>query len=165
MADVTTHLLFGVSAALIVCRNRTREEAMLLILGSVAVDSERPLSLLLNYLGYSHDFTAAFHSLLGITVISYAAATAFHIEHTDFASRFKLIFSGTAVHILLDLMMHPWFERGLYLLYPLKIPYSFGLVWSDYPYFPLFGILVLSVTFLLRLLLSHSSLKLRRGSR
>ena len=165
MPDVTTHLLFGVSAALIVCRNRTREEATLLILGSVAVDSERPISLFLNYLGYNHDFTAAFHSLLGITVISYAAATAFHIEHIDFATRFKLILLGTIIHLLLDLTMHPWRERGLYLLYPLKIPYSFGLVWSDYPYFPLFGILVLSVTFLLRLLLSHSSLKLRRGSR
>ncbi|MGV9169883.1 MAG: metal-dependent hydrolase [Promethearchaeia archaeon] len=154
MADVTTHLLFGVSAALIVCRNRTREEAMLLILGSVAVDSERPLSLLLNYLGYNHDFTAAFHSLLGIVVISYAAATAFHIEHTDFASRFKLILSGTIVHLLLDLTMHPWLERGLY-LYPLKVPYSFGLVWSDFPYFPLFGLLALAIALVIRTILNR----------
>ncbi|MBD3159513.1 MAG: hypothetical protein GF309_12035 [Candidatus Lokiarchaeota archaeon] len=156
MADVTTHLLFGVSAALIVCRKQSREESMLLILGSVAVDSERPLSLFLNYLGYtSHDFTYAFHSLLGIVVITYAAATAFHIDHTDFGTRFRLIFLGTVIHLLLDLTMHPWPERGLYLLYPLKIPYSFGLVWSDYPYFPLFGLLALAIALFIRSILYY----------
>jgi hypothetical protein len=153
--DVTTHLLFGISLAIILCRHRCREEGLFVILGSVVVDSERPLSLLLNYLGYSHDFTAALHSLLGIVVISWAAATAFQTEKVEFGTRFKLILLGTVLHLLLDLTMHPWPERGLYLLYPLKIPYSFGLVWSDYPYFPFFGLLVLFIAVLLRVLLTH----------
>ena len=76
-------------------------------------------------------------------------------NYPEFWSRFKLILVGCTEHLLLDLTMHPWEETGLYLLYPLKIPYSFGLVWSDYTWFPLYGIIVLSIASILWLAISN----------
>ena len=150
MPDVTTHLLFGISAALLVCRNRLREEDVLLRLGSLLIYTECPVSILLKALSYTyHDLTAAFHSLLSIIAIPYAGATAFQMEDVDFVSHFKLLLMRAILHLCLDLTLHPWPGHGLYLVYPLKISYSFGLVWSDYPYFPLFALLAFAIAFLL----------------
>jgi hypothetical protein len=40
-------------------------------------------------------------------------------------------------------MMYPWIEMGLYLLYPLKIAFSFNLFWPDFPWYPLIGLSIL----------------------
>ena len=47
MPDVFTHLLFGVSIALLVRKDGSMAERMLIILGAVLIDIERPFSWLL----------------------------------------------------------------------------------------------------------------------
>ena len=47
MPDVLTHLLVGVSVALLVRRDDNRPQQMLIILGALLIDIERPISWLL----------------------------------------------------------------------------------------------------------------------
>ena len=156
MPDVSTHLMCGIALALLVSVKRSKKEGMLIVLGSVLIDIERPFSWILNSLDLSWiGLTSAFHSILGAFALSYFAASCFTWKEVEFWSRFKLILVGCTEHLLLDLTMHPWEETGLYLLYPLKIPYSIGLVWSDYIWFPLYGILALSIASIIWLVISN----------
>ena len=154
MPDVSTHLMFGIALGLFVSLYRTKEEAMLVILGALLPDVERPLSWIMLYTGtdFIHLISAT-HSIMGILVLSFLASSCFKWKIVDFQSRFKLILLGGIEHLVLDLTMHPWAENGLYLFYPLKLPFSFGFVWSDFPWYPLYGIIALAVTSVVFLIL------------
>ena len=155
MPDVFTHLLVGVSIALLVRKDGSRAERMLIVLGAVLIDIERPFSwLLAGTEFYWIGLTPAFHSILGAILLSYSAAACFDLEHTNFRERVKLILTGCTVHLLLDLTMHPWGEHGLYLLYPLKITFSFHLLWSDFWWYPVFGVASLLVALGIRYLMT-----------
>ncbi len=154
MPDVLTHFLVGVSIALLVRKDSSRAERMLIVLGAVLIDIERPFSwLLANTEFYWIELTPAFHSILGVVFLSYSAAACFDLEHTNFRERVKLILIGCTVHLLLDMTMYPWGEHGLYLLYPLKITFSFHLLWPDFWWFPVFGVASLLVALGIRYLL------------
>ncbi len=157
MPDVLTHLLVGLTVALLFRRDGSKPEQMLIVLGSVLIDIERPFSWLLS----STEFywlvpTSAFHSILGAVLLSYFAAAYFALEHTNSKERGKLILIGCLTHLLMDLTMYPWVESGLYLLYPLKITFSFNLFWSDFWWYPMFGVTSLLVAFGIRYLISRS---------
>jgi len=142
--DVLTHLLVGISIALLIRMNGPSSEQMLIVLGAVLIDIERPISWLLEVTPfYWIDLGSAFHSILGAIVLSYFAAACFKMETNVFKDRFKLLLIGCASHLLLDLVMYPWAELGLQLLYPMKIPFSFHLLWPDFSWFPLIGIILL----------------------
>ncbi len=160
MPDVLTHLLVGASIAIVYRRNGPRIEQMLIILGAVLIDIERPFSWLLA--GTSLEWISlgqAFHSILGAVVLAYFAAACFQINGLDFNSVFKLILIGCISHLLLDMVMYPWAEYGLYLLYPLQLALSFNLLWPDLWWYPILGVTLL----LLSLLMSHL-LKMYHGS-
>lgn len=138
--DVLTHLLVGVSLALLIRKDGPRSAQMLIVLGAVLIDIERPISwLLADTPLYWINLVSAFHSILGAVVLSYFAAACFDLENSVFWGRFKLVFIGCASHLLLDMVMYPWAELGLQLLYPLKIRFSFHLLWPDFWLYPLFG--------------------------
>ena len=159
MPDVFTHLLVGASIALLVRKDGTRAERMLIVLGAVLIDIERPFSwLLASTEFYWIGLTPAFHSILGAVFLSYSAAACFDLEHTHFRERIKLILIGCAVHLLLDMTMYPWEESGLYLLYPLKITFSFNLLWPDFWWFPVFGVASLLLALGIRYLMTLTQL-------
>ena len=161
MPDVLTHLLVGVSIALLVVRDDNRPEQMLIILGALLIDIERPITWLLTSMNIEWiGLTGAFHSLLGAVVLSYFAAACFDFESTGFQRRVFLIFLGCTSHLVLDLTMYPWEEVGLYLLYPLKIPFSFNLFWPDFQWYPLIGLLSFILAFTFRFL--HQQFLLRQ---
>ena len=154
--DVFTHLLVGISLALLIRKDGPRSEQMLIVLGAVLIDIERPISLLLaDTPFYWIGLGSAFHSILGAIVLSYFAAACFDLKNSVFRERFKLLFIGCTSHLLLDMVMYPWAELGLQLLYPLKIRFSFHLLWPDFWLYPLFGaaglLIVLSIRFLMTL--------------
>ena len=153
MPDLLTHLLVGASIALLVCRDDNRPEQMLIILGALLIDIERPITWLLEVMNLEWvGLTGAFHSILGAFVLSYFAAAFFNFESTGFQRRVFLVFLGCTSHLLLDLLMYPWQELGLYLLYPLKIPFSFNLFWPDFQWYPLIGLLSVATALILRIL-------------
>ncbi len=155
MPDVLTHFLVGVAIALLMRKDGSRAERMLIVLGAVLIDIERPFSwLLANTEFYWIELTPAFHSILGAIFLSYSAAACFNLEYTNFRERIKLILIGCAVHLLLDMTMYPWEERGLYLLYPLKITFSFNLLWPDFWWYPVFGVASLLVALGIRYLMT-----------
>ena len=155
MPDVFTHFLVGVSISLLVRKDGSMAERMLIVLGAVLIDIERPFSwLLASTEFYWIGLTPAFHSILGAILLSYSAAACFNLEHTTFRERIKLILIGCASHLLLDMTMYPWEERGLYLLYPLKITFSFNLLWPDFWWFPVFGAASLLVALGIRYLMT-----------
>jgi hypothetical protein len=155
MPDVLTHLLVGVSIALLVRREGPRSEQMLIVLGAVLIDIERPITWLLEGTPfYWIGISAAFHSILGAVVLSYLGAACFDLETTVFKDRFNLILIGCVSHLLLDMVMYPWAELGLYLFYPLKIALSFHLLWPDFWWYPIFGLSALFLAFCLRFLIS-----------
>ena len=146
MPDVFTHLMVGASLALLLRPRGSRAEQMLIILGAVLIDIERPVSLLLETVGFSWiGLVTAFHSILGAIVLSYFAATCFKMDGSSVKSRFILILIGCSSHLLLDMVMYPWAEHGLALFYPLMVRFSFHLVWPDFWLFPLFGAAALAV--------------------
>jgi len=140
MPDVLTHLLVGISIALLVRRDGPRSEQMLIVLGAVLIDIERPISwLLADTPFYWIGLGSAFHSILGAIVLSYFAGTFFDLENTLFEKRVGFIFLGCTSHLILDMVMYPWTELGIPLLYPLRLPFSFHLLWPDFWWYPLFG--------------------------
>ena len=146
MPDVFTHFMVGASLALILRPRGSRADQMLIILGAVLIDIERPVSLLLEYIGFSWiDLVTAFHSILGAVVLSYFAATSFRSDDSTVKSRFILILIGCSSHLLLDMVMYPWAEHGLALFYPLMVRFSFHLVWPDFWFFPFFGVAALAI--------------------
>ena len=149
MPDVSTHLMFGIALGIFVYLRRSREEAMLVVLGSVLIDIERPFTWILQRSPYSWiGLTSAFHSILGAVVLSYFASCCILSDQHDFWLRFKLLLLGCIEHLLLDMTMHPWEEFGVLLLYPLRIPFAFRIFWSDYLWFPIYGIIALSISIL-----------------
>ena len=157
MPDVSTHLMFGLALGLLVYLYRTKEEAMLVVLGALLPDIERPITWIMLVTGYDViHLTSATHSIMGILILSYFASSCFIWKDVNFQSRFKLILLGSIEHLLLDLTMHPWAERGLYLLYPLNIPYSFGFFWSDYSWYPIYGIVALIIASIIFIFLSKT---------
>jgi membrane-bound metal-dependent hydrolase YbcI (DUF457 family) len=154
MPDVFTHLMVGVALALLVCRDDNRPEQMLIVLGALLIDIERPITWLLEGMNLEWvGLTAAFHSILGAVVLSYFAAACFDIESTDFRRKALLILLGCTSHLLFDLLMYPWEEVGLYLLYPFKIPFSFNLLWPDSVWYPIYGCAFLLVSVSIRYLI------------
>ena len=153
MPDVLTHLLVGVSIALLIRRDGPRSEQLLIVLGSLLIDIERPITSLLESTPfYWFGISPACHSILGALVLSYFAAACFDLDTTIFNNRFALILIGCTSHLLLDMVMYPWAELGLYLLYPLKIAFSFHLLWPDFWFYPLFGSVFLLVVLCIRYL-------------
>jgi hypothetical protein len=155
MPDILTHLMVGASVALLVRRNDNRAEQLLIVLGALLIDIERPVSWLLE--GTEFDLLSlgsAFHSILGAVVLSYFAAACFVMKDTPFKTRFMLILLGTSSHLMLDLVMYPWEEIGLYLLYPLKIVFSLNLLWPDFWFYPLIGLASITVSLGLRYLMN-----------
>ena len=156
MPDVLTHLLVGASVAILVRKDDKRLEQMMIILGALLIDIERPISWLLA--GTELEWLAlgsAFHSILGAIVLSYFAAACFVVEDTSFKNKVLLILLGCSSHLVLDLVMYPWVEVGLYLFYPLRIAFSFNLLWPDFWWFPLIGIVSLLVSLGLRYIMNH----------
>ena len=145
LPDIFTHLLFGIALELI-WNPESREEGMLIVMGAVLTDVERPFTLLLDLLGFSWlNLVAAFHSFLATLFLVFAASSCFEMKHADFWSRFRLIEGSCILHLLLDLTMYVWEELGYYLLYPLKIRFSFHLVWSGFVWFPFVGVLAVTL--------------------
>jgi membrane-bound metal-dependent hydrolase YbcI (DUF457 family) len=152
MPDVLTHFLVGVALALLIRKDGPRSEQMLIVLGAVIIDIERPITWLLESTPfYWIGLTSAFHSILGAVILSYVGAACFDLG-TPFSGRFMLILYGCASHLLLDMMMYPWGELGVPLLYPLKLSFSFNLFWPDFCYFPLIGLALLATVFCIRIL-------------
>jgi len=153
--DLLTHVLFGISIGLLVKKPVNRETILLVSLGSIVIDIERPIGWLAEFMGLDAvGLTAGFHSLLGAVVLSFAAASAFENTESDRGLCFRMILLGALTHLFLDMTMGPWEEYGVYLFYPLTIPFSFHLFWSDYAWYPVFGIIALCVV-LLYLVITH----------
>jgi len=141
MPDVLTHLIIGTSIALLARRDGPRSDQVLIVLGSVLIDIERPLTWVLTVSPfYWIGISSAFHSILGALVLSYVGAAFFNLEMTPFRNRMKLILIGSLSHLFLDMVMYPWAELGIYLLYPLKVGFSFNLLWPDFWWFPIIGL-------------------------
>ena len=159
MPDVLSHLLVGTSIALLVRRDDNRAVQMFVVLGSVLIDIERPVSWLLAGTPLEWiDLGSAFHSILGAVVLSCFAATCFSLDSINLKNRVILILIGCTSHLLLDLVMYPWAEVGIYLLYPLRIPFSFNLLWPDFPFYPIFGFEFLVLVLVIRFLVKYHQL-------
>ena len=156
MPDVFTHLMVGASIALLTQRKEDKIEQVLIILGSVLIDIERPLTWLLNTTElYWIEFGAAFHSIIGAFVLSFFAAACFGMDRPPFDKRFKLVVIGSISHLILDMTMYPWMEMGIYLLYPLEVPVSFHLFWPDFCLLPILGMSLLLVSIIVKSLVLH----------
>ncbi|MHA1911562.1 MAG: metal-dependent hydrolase [Candidatus Kariarchaeaceae archaeon] len=158
MPDVFTHLMLGLSIV-ILWKPKFREEGVLLILGSLLIDIERPISLIMLAFEVDWALTSGFHSLIGALCLAYCAALVIEVEEIKLKRRFVIVLIGCIVHLLADLTMYTWEERGFYLLYPLKIPFSFHIVWSGFLWFPVIGILAVVVALLIRIILNKTALK------
>ncbi|MFW9845092.1 MAG: metal-dependent hydrolase [Candidatus Thorarchaeota archaeon] len=155
--DVLTHLLVGVSIALLVQKDGPQSRQMLIVLGAALIDIERPISwLLANSSLYWIELGYAFHSILGAVILSFFGASCFELESSIFLDRFKLILLGCVSHLLLDMVMYPWAELGLQLLYPLKIQFSFNLLWSDVWVYPAFGGIAFGIALLIRYMMDRN---------
>lgn len=147
MPDVLTHFLLGISLALFL-KVESREKVVLVILGSVLIDVERPFTLLV--IALDLDFLALhvpFHSLLGALCLAFAASCCFSSSRIEHGKNLGLILLGCFLHLLADMTMSPWEELGVFFLYPLKIPFSFNLFWSGYLGFPVIALLILVIAY------------------
>ena len=141
MPDVLTHLLIGVSLAILIRPRGTRSEQMLIVLGALLPDIERPTTWLLEAIGLDWvGLGFAFHSILGTFVLSCVMANCFVLNDINFRCKFVFVFAGCMSHLFLDMMMYPWVEYGLYLLYPIRMAFSFHLLWPDFWWYPVIGL-------------------------
>jgi hypothetical protein len=164
MPDVSTHFMFGIALAMLVCIRRSKEEGMLIVLGSVLIDIERPVSWILRGTVLEWiTLSSGFHSILGAFSLAFFASSCFDSEMFGFWYRFKLIFIGCIEHLVLDMIMFPWAEHGLYLLYPIKIPFAFHIFWSDYSGYPLLGFIALAVSFTIWIIWSKAFQRARKS--
>ena len=89
MPDVSTHLMCGIALTILVCHDKSRKEGFLVVIGSVLVDIERPLSWISKYLGFEGiSLYTGFHSFLGVLALSFFAASCFQWNDVNFNSRF-----------------------------------------------------------------------------
>lgn len=151
MPDVLTHVLIGLSVAVLVWGVRITEKSVLMVLGSILPDIERPLTWILQQTSLNWlDLKLLTHSLLGGAVLSFFAATCFITSNQKNRLRntFVIFFFGTVLHLLADMTMYQWEELGIHLFYPLKIPFSFNIVWPDFVYFPVIGLCIFGASIL-----------------
>ena len=128
MPDLFTHMMIGLSIGLIIEKNYKHEPFLMLALGSIIIDIERPIVWLTELLNLPiHGLTNGFHSILGAIVLCFVAMNLFHGDDIPQSRRFVLLLLGAASHLLLDMTMYPWEERGIHLLYPLRITFSFNI--------------------------------------
>ncbi len=146
MPDIFTHLLLGLSLG-ILWKQETKEDFLLIVIGSVIIDIERPLSLIFTHF-FDWGFTRGFHSLFGAFCLSSLLAFCFDLDHRSFFAKFKLLFIGCLVHLFADMTFQKWPEVGIHFLYPLRIPFSFNLLWSDFLWFPVIGLSLFTASLL-----------------
>jgi hypothetical protein len=147
MPDLLTHVIVGLSAGLLLYERESRESIVLIVLGSILIDIERPITWILQFIGIqSVSLTQGFHSILGAILLSFVVASLVETNSTSRLQRFRLVLLGTATHLLLDMTMYPWEELGLFLLFPLRLPFSFNLFWPDFMFYPLIGLGILGVS-------------------
>ncbi|MHA2051960.1 MAG: metal-dependent hydrolase [Candidatus Hodarchaeales archaeon] len=140
MPDILTHLLLGIALVLIL-RFDSWEEGYLVVVGILINDIERPITLLAKMMGLSLlELTIPFHSILGTLFLSLVVASLFNLKEIEFRRRLLLIILGSVFHLLADMTLYPWEEKGVFLLYPLKIPFSFNLFWPGYIGYPFIGL-------------------------
>ena len=145
MPDLLTHLFFGTAILMLVYPKR-RESWVLFLLGNIMVDFERPVSLFVKWLGWDWNYIGLFHSLLAVFFLALSISFIIQSRALTQKSRFLTLFYGGLAHLLADLTLHPWPEIGIYLLYPIKIAFSFNLFWPGYIGYPIFafGLLLIS---------------------
>ena len=149
MPDFLTHLLFGASIGLFKEKSIKTEPVLMILLGSIIIDVERPIVWLIELTGLPNPgLTACFHSILGALVLSYIAATFFENARLSSKRRFFLVFLGAISHLILDMTMYPWEELGIMLFYPYPIRFSFHIFWPDYVYYPIYGLIAFGLSLL-----------------
>ena len=147
MPDILTHLLLGIALVLIL-RFDSWEEGYLVIVGGLIIDIERPITLIAETMNIKcFEFTMPFHSILGSFLLSLVIASLFKIKEIDYRRTLQLIMLGSVLHLLADMTLYPWEEKGLFLLYPLQIPFSFNLFWPGYIGYPFIGLVFCLIGF------------------
>ncbi|MFW9975131.1 MAG: metal-dependent hydrolase [Candidatus Thorarchaeota archaeon] len=135
-----THLMIGSSIALTFMNPIDKERTFLIMLGSTIIDIERPLYWLFEFLGVRLiGLTSGFHSIFGALLLSVAGASIFEDTSLTFGWRVRYLLIGATSHLIMDMTMYPWPEQGIPLLFPIRIPFSFNLLWSDSNLYPLVG--------------------------
>ncbi|MFW9851117.1 MAG: metal-dependent hydrolase [Candidatus Thorarchaeota archaeon] len=148
--DIFTHIMIGLSIGLIIEREYNHESFLMLALGSIIIDIERPFVWVIDWLNLPlYGLTSGFHSILGALVLCYVVTNLFHGDGIELRNRYVLLLIGAVSHLILDMTMYPWEERGIFLLYPIRIAFSFNLFWTDYFLYPLYGIITLGIAFAL----------------
>ncbi|MDF1540782.1 MAG: metal-dependent hydrolase [Candidatus Thorarchaeota archaeon] len=144
MPDLTTHLLFGAAVGIALGKEKNKSQFMMILLGSILIDIERPLTWILNNTDLSWiNLSGGFHSILGMVILVFFASACFNHESKAFKTNFGLLLLGSITHLILDMTMWPWEELGIYLLYPLRIPFSFHIFWPEFVWYPLLGSIAL----------------------
>ena len=142
MPDISTHFLFGIALALLI-NVKSREERYLVVIGSVMIDIERPLTVIARILDLKAlKLSVPFHSLFGCFFLSITIASFFKLDEVENRKQVALLFLGGILHLLLDMSLFPWEEKGIFLLYPLKISFSFNLFWPGFLGYPLIGVII-----------------------
>ena len=145
--------MVGAAIAILLRKDVDRRQLVLVLLGSIIIDLERPLSWILDNTNlYWIDLTTSFHSFLGALLLSIFVASFIDIESIEWRTRFYLVFSGAISHLIMDMTMWPWEEFGVNLLYPLKIAFSFQVFWPDFVWYPLLGMCILVVSVVMKTL-------------
>lgn len=159
MPDILTHILVGISIGYLL-RGKVKDEiSLMIVLGSIIIDIERPIGWVCGFINLDiFGLTEGFHTIIGAVLLSFAAASLFEETAITRKTRFWYILIGAASHLLMDMTLTPWPERGLYLLYPLTIPFSFNLFWSDFMLYPLIGLAILMLSILLEFILRRLGL-------
>jgi hypothetical protein len=150
MPDLFTHLVFG-TAFLMLAYPKNRESWILYLLGNIMVDFERPVSLFVKWLGWDWNYIGLFHSFLSVFMLALSISYIIDSSILTQKQRFSLLFLGGLTHLLADLTMHPWSEIGIYLFYPLKIPFSFNLFWPGYIGYPFIALAILLICIAIRI--------------
>jgi hypothetical protein len=151
MPDLFTHLMIGASI-LLLGNAKKKETWILFLLGNIMVDFERPVSLVIKWLGWDWiNITMIFHSFLAILALSLSFACFFDDSVLSYKQRFGLLFLGGNIHLLVDLTMHAWEEVGIFLFYPLKVPFSFNLFWPGNLIYPIVGSIIFLIAFAVRI--------------
>lgn len=129
--------------------NQNTTKRLLIIYGSIMPDIiVRPFEILFQeILKYQTPFHFSSTSLMGITILSYLSSSLITSQEKIWI-RFKYIFIGALLHILLDSTLYPWEEIGVNLFYPIPLIYSANWFWSgslNYLYISFFTILISSI--------------------
>ncbi len=142
--------MIGAAIGLVIRGTINDEKSILVLTGSIIPDIERPVGWVLDFLGTPGiELTEGFHSFIGVILLSFAIASFVNSEVVTRTTRFQFALIGSLSHLLMDMTMWPWPEKGLYLFYPLKIPFSLNLWWPDFVFYPLLGLCILGLSILI----------------